>query len=248
MEFQHYFNSMSDNFVMGLAGMFAEKQIAVMEILPSQARQEIKKEALSLLDSESLRRELVMKSTGNTPRSYDSVSRDTIKAKGNLIPSFFESPAVLSFLSLVAGEKLHPVPYEPEEYIINRQHKPNDTHGWHWDDYIYALVWVVESPDPFLGGRVEIIPNNEWDKKDTHNQMRTILAHRKVSSYYVREGCCYLLKARYVLHRVAPLTGKTNRTVIVFSYASEKDLIDPKISHETMEAIYSPEISGTRAC
>ncbi|MCU0097654.1 hypothetical protein N7917_32205 [Bacillus sp. OR9] len=39
------------------------------------------------------------------------------------------------------------------------------------------------------------------------------------------------------MHRVTPLENDSRRTVVVFSYASEEDLIK-NISHETMGEIY----------
>ena len=204
----------------------------------------MRQEALSVLERNARRREVNMATTGGTPRAYHSVGRDVIKQQCKLIPAFYESPDVLELLSLVAGEPLHRVPYEPEEYIVNSQNRLGDTHGWHWDDYAYALVWVVESPDPLVGGRVEFIPNVNWDKANTDQQMLSLLENRTVVSKHIKAGRCYLLKARYALHRVAPLIKPTRRTVIVFTYANTHDLTDETISHETMETIYAPEIGG----
>lgn len=236
-----YFATLSNGVVAMLANNFAKEQFVVMDILPLELKEQMKREALSVLEAGARRRELLMESTGGTPRAYNSVGRDAIKASCKLIPAFFESSDVLNFLSRVAGEVLHRVPYEPEEYIVNSQSEPSDTHGWHWDDYAYALVWVVENPDPLLGGQVEFVPRTEWDKQRTRQQMTALLSSREVVGRHIPAGQCYLLKARYALHRVAPLTGKTRRTVIVFTYADEKDMSDPSITHDTMEAIYAPE-------
>lgn len=241
LEIENYFGSLGCGVGAMLAKTFAKEQIVVMDLLPPDLKSEMRREALSVLKIEARRRELTMESTGGTPRAYNSVGRDAIKQNCRVIPSFFNSPMALEFLSQVAGEPLYRVPYEPEEYIVNSQCEPSDTHGWHWDDYAYALVWAVESPNPLMGGRVEFIPNTEWDKTQTREQMQGILGNREVKGVHINEGQCYLLKARYALHRVAPLTGKTRRTVIVFTYANQHDLNDSSISHETMEAIYAPE-------
>lgn len=241
IKIEKYFDSVSEGITMMLAKNFAKDHIVVMDLLPSELKCKMQQEALAVLDSESRRRDLVMESAGGTPRAYASVGRDAIRKNCRVIPSFFNSPAVLNFLSQVAGEQLYRVPYKPEEYIVNSQCEPRDTHGWHWDDYAYALVWAIESPNPLMGGRVEYIPNTEWDKTATREQMECILATGEVVGIHVPEGHCYLLKARYALHRVAPLTGKTRRTVVVFTYANRNDMNDPNISHETMEAIYAEE-------
>jgi len=73
-------------------------------------------------------------------------------------------------------------------------------------------------------------------------QLIELLANKVIKSKYVPAGSCYLMRTREVLHRVAPLTNNTKRTVIIFTYASVDDISDKSISHETMEDIYAPEI------
>lgn len=240
---QDYVHKQSPQILKAQNSEFQENHIAILDnFVPPEIQNRLNVEASDLIDRQSKRRELIIHETGGTPRSYSSVGRETIRAQSVTIPSFFESDAVLTYLSNVAGETLHRVPYAPEEYIINSQDTPGDTHGWHWDDYTYALIWIVEAPDPLSGGRVEYIPRTKWDKSNPENQLRNLLSTQEVKSRHVQAGCCYLLRASTTLHRIAPLTQNTRRTVIVFTYASENDLTDPTISHETMEQIYDPEI------
>jgi hypothetical protein len=141
-------------------------------------------------------------------------------------------------LSIIAGQSVHRVPYAPEEYIINNQATHGDTHGWHWDDYSFALVHVVESPDPLSGGRIEYIPNVAWDKEQSGQCIKAALEERLITSMHVQAGETYLMKTNTTMHRVSPLLGNTNRIAIIYSFASESDLTDASIEHETMEAIY----------
>jgi len=211
-------------------------------LLPSDLAQELKNQSSTLLGQSAKRRSLEIALTGGTPRSYLSVGRDEIRKDNGAITSFFESETVLKYLSIIADEPLHRVPYEPEEYIINSQQKSGDTHGWHFDDYTFALIWVADAPGFFEGGRVEYVNFTEWDKEAPREQLEHLLQNREVRSVYVPSGSCYLMRARTSLHRVAPLLGDTRRTVIVFTYASEADLNDSSISHETMEQIYNEEL------
>ncbi|MGU9951548.1 MAG: hypothetical protein ACNYPH_04445 [Gammaproteobacteria bacterium WSBS_2016_MAG_OTU1] len=86
-------------------------------MLSSDMFSQMKQEALSILEKDGRSRDLNVATTGNPPRAYQSVGRDTIKQQCKLIPAFFESSDVLELLSTVAGERLYRVPYELEEYI-----------------------------------------------------------------------------------------------------------------------------------
>ena len=214
------------------------------DILPLNIKNDLHSQARKLIETESKRRDLKLDATGGTRRAYVSVGRDTIKKDNGTITAtaFFNSPAIRDYLTKVAGKRLLPVPYKPEEYIINSQQKVGDTHGWHFDDYSFALIWIVEAPGVFDGGRLEYINEVKWDKNSPRKQLIDLLTRKVVKSKYIPAGSCYLMRTREVLHRVTPLTNNTKRTVIIFTYASDEDISDNSISHETMEKIYAPEI------
>ncbi|MDE8557413.1 hypothetical protein CRM79_17495 [Pantoea agglomerans] len=212
--------------------------VVIEDLLPLDLQKKMEDEARSLLERNALRREVIIKQSGNTPRAYDSVGRNAIREEGKYIPAFFDSPSVLKFLSRITGEELYRVPYEPEEFIINSQNRSGDTHGWHWDDYSYALVWVIDEPDVLSGARVEFIPRIPWKKENTREWIKKTLAEYPVISRHVARGQCYLLRARDALHRIAPLTQESRRTVIVFTYANELDFNDASLTHDSMEEIY----------
>jgi hypothetical protein len=212
--------------------------VVIDDLVPLEIRLAMEDEARRLLQEEALRREVIIAQSGNTPRAYDSVGRNAIREKGQYISAFFDSPSILNLLSRITGEPLYKVPYEPEEFIINSQNRSGDTHGWHWDDYSYALVWVVDEPDVFSGARVEFVPNIPWKKTDTRDWIRNVLTEYTIHSRHVAQGQCYLLRARDALHRISPLTKESRRTVIVFTYANDLDLADASLTHDSMEAIY----------
>lgn len=216
--------------------------VQLEDLLPTELVGALRDQALRLLGHAGQRRDLELAATGGTPRNYLSVGRDIIHAERGAITRFFESDIIRAYLSEIAGEPLHRVPYAPEEYIVNSQHRSGDTHGWHWDDYTFALIWVVEAPGWADGGRVEFMADTVWDKDRPREQLEQLLTTRELRSRYVRSGTCYLMRANTTLHRVAPLSGKSRRTVIVFTYASQADLTDSSISHETMEQIYAAEL------
>ena len=171
-----------------------DTMVVIRDLLPDDLAAAMAAEARMLLERASQRRDVVIEQSGGTPRAYQSVGRDAIRAQGAFIPAFFDSPAILDFLGKIVGERLYRVPYAPEEFIINSQCKPGDTHGWHWDDYSFALIWVVDEPDVLSGGRVEFVPRIGWDKNNTDPLLRRTLACEAIRSLHVPAGCCYLLR------------------------------------------------------
>lgn len=217
---------------------FLENSVVMIDsLLPDPLKVALSAEANYLMATKGKRRDLLMKVSGNTPRHYFSVGRDSIANHGKLIPAFFHSEIIRNFLTYLHGAEVSKVPYDPEEYIINSQQHTGDTHGWHWDDYTFALIWMVEAPALDDGALIEYIPDTTWDKSDYENCVTKVLESNTIQTMYVPQDCCYFMKANTTLHRVSPLTGDSKRTVIVFTYASEEDFQN-QITHETMEEIY----------
>ncbi|MBD8499640.1 hypothetical protein [Paenibacillus arenosi] len=238
-----HLNSLPDTLNEQLRHDFSTNDVVVFEaMLPEALRIKMEDEALSILHHYGVRRDLVIKETGNTPRNFNSVGRDAIAEHGQYIPAFFASEPIKQYLaSINNNQTVLPVPYQPEEYIINSQQATGDTHGWHWDDYTFALIWIVEAPRPEEGALIEYIPHTEWDQTDKKNCVQKILDTHTVNSKYIPQGRCYFMKANTTLHRISPLVGSSRRTVIVFTYATEEDMTKD-ISHETMEQIWAKEI------
>lgn len=239
---QNHLDSLPKEYVQQLRNEFITNHVVVMDsLLPDILKTALAAEARYLLAEHGKRRDLVIKQTGNTPRNFNSVARDPIAQNGKLIPAFFESHVIKNFLTTLNNdETVHPIPYEPEEFIINSQQATGDTHGWHWDDYAFALIWIVEAPQPEYGGLLEYVPRVDWDKTDLKNCVQKVLDTHPVNKMSFAADTCYFLKSNTTLHRISPLTGGSRRTVIVFSYASDDDLKSP-ISHETMEQLFANE-------
>jgi hypothetical protein len=183
-----------------LSHTFRETSVATFDnLIPKSLFLQLKEEVNQLLASESKRRNVFVKESGNTPRAYHSVGRDAIAKHARILPAIFHSDSIRSYLSSVIGEILEKVPYEPEEFIINNQKEPGDTHGWHWDDYAYAFIWMIEEPDPLAGGRVEFIPNIDWKKQDTEQWLKYNLANSTVYSEHIKTGQVLFNEGKYDL-------------------------------------------------
>lgn len=234
-------NKVLKNLELSAAGtLFRQSDMIILpnDFFTEDIKHQLDCEARVLLQESAEMRDLEMKATANTPRKYRSVGRDAIHARNGVVRKVFENNELLEALSTLAGEPVFRVPYEPEEYIINNQGSTGNTHGWHWDDYAFAMIHVVEAPDPMFGGRVEMIKKIQWDKEDAGTCIREALGGNVVLGMHVSAGQTYFMRTNTTLHRISPLTGPTNRIAIIMSFASETDLHDGHIGHETMEAIY----------
>ncbi|MFD4433271.1 hypothetical protein [Nocardia sp. NPDC058497] len=164
-----------------------------------------------------------------------NVAQSLIGERGAVIPQVYGSNWLLRVLSSIAGTPLFPCPYGPERFVITRLEQPGDTHGWHWDDYGFALVWVAEVPDPVDGGFVESVPDTSWDKQ--RPGIEEILRSRRVHRLDLSGGDVYLMRTDTTLHRVHPIR-RGRRTIVNMAFARHDELCRPT-THETMDALWS---------
>jgi len=202
--------------------------------IPGDVRERVGREVTAALDAHAERRDVSIAATGATPRKYRIVGRDMLAATCPASASFYRSEPLLALLSDVVGEAVVPVPYEPEELIATRLEAAGDTHGWHWDDYGFALVWVLRAPPAADGAALEFITGVPWCK--TEPRVDAILAERVPVRAHVASGTVYLLRTDTTLHRVTPLRRDAQRDALCFSYAAADD-VARHVSHETLEAI-----------
>jgi hypothetical protein len=235
---QHYLSNslFNDSLMAEMADRFqAESYIKLTNFVPPSIQNTVRAEVYHLLDRYSLRKQIFVKATGNTPRFMETVRQSDIAAGGQIIPWLYHSEVFINFISQIVGEQAIVCPYEDEKFLISRMTEPGDTHGWHWDDYSYNLVWLIECPPPELGGTLEFIPNTIWDKD--HPNVDYYLATRTVQRRNHATGDAYLLKANTSMHHVTPLKANTVRIMLVLTWAGKEDLAK-NITHETMEEVY----------
>ncbi len=135
----------------------------------------------------------------------------------------------------MVGEELSTCPYAGEHYVISRLRKSGDTHGWHWDDYAYGFVLILEAPDYREGGFVQAVAHTAWDKRnpDVHGA----LLASQVRSYAFAPGDAYVIKTDTTMHRVYPIRGNAGRTIVNTTWANAADLATPK-THETNDLLF----------
>lgn len=196
--------------------------VMVSDIVPAQTKEAVRAEVAGLLEQHAERRDLLLKTTGDTPRFMSVVRSELIAEQGDLITTLYECPALLSAVESIGGERPHPCPAKDEEFLITRQERVGDTHGWHWGDFTFALIWIIETPDIENGGMLQCVPHTKWDKSDP--QINRYLCANPITTYGFVSGDIYLLRTDTTLHRTVPLTRDGTRIILNMTWASEKDL------------------------
>jgi len=188
-----------------------------------------------LLEGHSRRNDFFSSHTEMTPRNMNTVGEKLIKKYGKHINNFYFSKETKYIISCVAGEIVSDLPWTGERYVVNALLKQNDTHGWHWDDYSYALVFIPESPQEQNGGLLECVPHTYWNKSNPN--INKIVSEQVVGTYYFRPGSFYLMKSDTTLHRVTPILNGERRLSLAMSYCNESDLAK-NIDHNTVTDLY----------
>jgi hypothetical protein len=199
--------------------------IRVNHLIPPEWREGVRAEVLSLLDGHAERRDLFLATTGYTPRAMYVVQSELIAANGVLIPGIYRSPVFLQTLADIAGQDLYPCPQADEEFLITRLERKGDTHGWHWGDFSFALIWIIQAPPIAAGGLLQCVPHTTWDKQNP--RIFEHLTENPINSYHFQSGEAYLMRTDTTLHRVMPLVQDTTRIILNMTWASAGDLARP---------------------
>lgn len=213
----------------------AEHIVPLRQLCPPELFGPIKDEACAIMERYGVSHDLVFEITDNTPRSMTTVGQPVIKDEGPLIDAFYFSPELIEFVGDVVGEQVHSCPYAGEHYVISRLGKSGDTHGWHWDDFTYGIILVLEAPHYTEGGFVQAVPHTSWDKENP--DVYGALISSQVRSYAMEPGDAYVVKTNTTMHRVHPIRGEGRRTIVNMTLASTDDLTRP-MTHETNDTLF----------
>jgi len=186
--------------------------VKVTDLFTSTTRSDMKKEADRLLTEHSERRDLHLETTNYTPRYMSVVTSENISDNSEHIRSVYGSQPLSEMLEKIAGEKFYPCPSKDEEFLITRHEKKGDTHGWHWGDYSFALIWVLETPDIEIGGLLQCVPHTDWNKEEP--KIHHYLSTNEINTYAFESGDVYLLRSDTTLHRTIPLSQDATRIML----------------------------------
>jgi L-lysine 4-chlorinase len=223
----HLSSWLASSAVFDLANRFSRDGfIKVCGIVSDESRQAVKKEVLHLIDRRAERRDLLLETTDHTPRFMSVVKSEFIAEESELISKIYRSDPLLDALGQIAGEALLPCPLKDEEFLITRQEKKGDTHGWHWGDFSFALIWIIDTPPIKCGGMLQCVPHTKWDKSNP--RIHEYLCANPIATYGFRPGDIYFLRTDTTLHRTVPLTTDAQRIILNLTWAAQKD-IDGKL-------------------
>lgn len=195
--------------------------LKIKNIVPEELKKDVYKEIYSLLEKHAERRDITLETTDNTPR-YLNIVRSEVIENSDLLVNIRTNKVLLDFLQKITQEEMHLKVTDDEEFVITKQEFKGDTHGWHWGDYSFALIWIVEVPDVSAGGMLQCIPHTSWNKENA--KINQYLCDNQITTYSFVPGDVYLLKADTTLHRTVPLSRDgTTRVMLNMTWASERD-------------------------
>ena len=109
------------------------------------------------------------------------------------------------------------------DVIINLANKGNGF-PWHFDTNNFTVTIAIQNAEE--GGVFEYAPNIR-KKNENFKEVNKVIdgTSNKVVSINLEPGDLQLFKGRYSLHRVTPISGKTNRYVAIISYVQEPNMV-----------------------
>ncbi|WNJ60055.1 hypothetical protein WGA77_04300 [Nocardia seriolae] len=188
----------------------AETGIARLSfLLPHRVKRTLAAEALALLDHHRQWGELLPEGEGGERGQVDLTEQE-VAAHASCIPGLYDCEPLRHSLSMITAEPVLPCP-DARRYTVSRLHHDDSVGQWHWDDYAFALVLVVECPPLSDGGFVQTVAHTrrDWDHADIY---RT-LTRNPIRSWELYPGDLYLMRADTTLHRVHPFVNGRRTTV-----------------------------------
>jgi len=209
--------------IFALRNQFAKNGfIKIRDIVNDSLRERVTQDVLCLIERQLERRDLHLATTDNTPRYMSVVRSEFIAENSNIIVELANSPPLLNTLSLIADTQVIASVSKDEEYLITKQERKGDTHGWHWGDYSFALIWIIETPPIAKGGMLQCVPHTSWDKSNP--RIHEILCNNQINTYGFESGDIYFLRTDSTLHRTIPLNVDATRIILNMTWADEKHI------------------------
>ncbi|WP_067574001.1 HalD/BesD family halogenase [Nocardia acidivorans] len=184
-------------------------------LLPHRVKRALATEALALVDHH-------LDWEGPEPAARHTIDIGTreVIARSQCIPQLYDCEPLRHKLTEVAGEPVLPCP-APHRFTVRRRHHDDAAGRWHWDDYAFALVLVVECPPLEEGGFVQTVAHTRHERR--YRDIHRTLTRNPIHSWELQAGDLYLMRTDITLHRVHPFTHG-RRTVVGLHFASVDDL------------------------
>jgi hypothetical protein len=177
------------------------------------------REAVRRISGDARRRDLIMESTGGTPRHMSTMCDEHIDELTPLVTEMYSDTLLLELLSGIVGEQVLTLPQGTEEdlYVLNYLHQPGDTHGGHFDDYPFSLVIILTCPEEAQGGYVQLCQDAQSVQDLEGPRARRVV---------LRPGDAYLLRGNTTAHSVAPIVAGTERIALSLAYTTASFVLE----------------------
>lgn len=212
--------------------------VNVKGLLPDPLWDQLTAETNAIIAEHGIKRNLTIEQSDSTKRALTTVGNDPCRAHGPCMSAIYDSVQFHKLLSTIAGENVSMFPDPVEQLAVSLLTEPGDTHGWHWDDCSFALIWMIECPPPSFGGFTQCVPNTGHEKGKT-NIFEVITKH-PIRSYYFPTGSFYFFRSGTSLHQVHPLVKPARRLIINMDFVSDDDL-KRDLDTSTTELFYAAE-------
>ncbi|MBF6288286.1 arpA protein [Nocardia cyriacigeorgica] len=129
------------------------------------------------------------------------------------IADCFELPGLHEFADPLAGLVLNVV-------------APGMSHPWHFDTNEYTVSMLTQAPES--GGVFEYCPGIRSPHAENLDDVRAVLTgsgEHLIQRIELRPGDLQLFQGRYSLHRVSPVSGRTQRHTAIFAYSDRPGVI-----------------------
>lgn len=213
-----------------------EGYVKLRDLIPEDIFAQVTDEVNELLAEHARRIDIQIKETGGSPRKMHTVSAAEIANNSKLIAAIYNSASLKNVLGEIAGQEVLTCPWDGEKFVIIRQDQPGDTHGWHWGDFSFTVIWIIQAPGPEVGGMLQCIPHTNWDKQNP--RVHEYQLEHPIRTYANATGDLYFLRSDTTLHRTIPLTKAATRIILNTCWASEPDT-HKTATHETMDAMFA---------
>ncbi|MCF4126196.1 HalD/BesD family halogenase [Methylobacterium sp. SyP6R] len=209
--------------------------VRLTNLLTDELKARLRHEVTALTETRSRRIDIKVQTTDNSPRKMRTVNYTEISNASPFISELYRLPGLRSLLDRIAESAVRDCDFDNERMTITRQDQIGDTHGWHWGDYQWALIFIVEAPPIDHGGMLQCVPHTIWNKANP--EVHRHLVENPIRTYMHETGDIYFFATDTTLHRTYPLERDGTRIILNFTFAGHRDL-ERQHGHETMDAIY----------
>jgi hypothetical protein len=209
-----------------LRARFAQDGYVKLPRLLADETFDVLRREIAALEPRARARDFVMPGA-DTPRVMSVLGATQLLAGSSAPAILYVHFELVRVIGRVAGTPVHRCSHPEELMVCNFLLSEGSTHGWHLDDPPYALVVMLEAPEPGAGGELEYIP--DWPGlcrrlgADPSGPVDAAVATARdeglINRADHRSGDAYLLRADRCAHRVVPLRAAgTRRVALNFAY------------------------------